>query len=650
MRPINIGILAHIDAGKTSLTERLLYDNRVLDSLGSVDDGTTQTDSNEIERRRGITIRTAVASFTVDDRQINLIDTPGHSEFITEVERALTVLDGAVLVISAVEGVQAQTRVLMKTLQALRLPTLIFINKIDRLGARGEDLLAEVRRRLSPRIIPMNQAIMLGTAEVSTTRQWTGSRMRLAEMLADHDHELLADLVADRMPTTGDLMSRLAAQTASGLAYPVYFGSARGGQGVADLASGIRSLLPPAPADAGGSTRGTVFAIERTGSGAKIAYARLFDGTVRVRQQIPCFRRDSDGTLTEYTGQISGLEVIGTGPTTQASAGDIAKITGLPSIRVGDTIGAADKAAEQEYFARPTLETLVRPSRPQDVTRLHTALLALAEQDPLISTRPAGDGQTSVLLYGEIQKEIIAETLARDFGVEAIFEPSRTVYLERPAGRGSAVLEMGRTPFVAGVGLRVEAAPPGTGIVYRRETEYGALRVAFHAAIEDTVYKTLTQGLRGWPVTDCIITLIHTQFDNACSTGGDFRHLTPLVVMRALSLAGTKVYEPCHVFEAEVPADLLNPVTTRLLTLEARIREMTTNASSWVISGDIPARSVHAITRQLPELTSGEGVWWSRTLGDRLVQGVAPTRTRTDGNPLNPREYMHHLAGKIRSR
>src|SRR5687768_13743265 len=163
MRTLNLGILAHVDAGKTSLTERLLYAAGVIDEIGSVDDGSTQTDTLALERRRGITIKTAVASFALDGVTVNLIDTPGHPDFIAEVERVLNVLDGAVLVISAVEGVQAQTRVLMRTLQRLRIPTLIFVNKIDRKGAMYDSLLQSISEKLTPAMIPMGSVREIGT-------------------------------------------------------------------------------------------------------------------------------------------------------------------------------------------------------------------------------------------------------------------------------------------------------------------------------------------------------------------------------------------------------------------------------------------------------------------------------------------------------
>src|SRR5712691_1648470 len=190
MRTLNLGILAHVDAGKTTLTERLLYAAGVIDEIGSVDEGTTQTDSLALERQRGITIRSAVVSFAIDDVTVNLIDTPGHPDFIAEVERVLSVLDGAVLVISAVEGVQSQTRLLMRTLQRLRVPTLLFVNKIDRRGASDERVLQAISERLTPAVIPVGSTSGLGTRAAEFT-PWGATdaafTVRLTTALAEHD-------------------------------------------------------------------------------------------------------------------------------------------------------------------------------------------------------------------------------------------------------------------------------------------------------------------------------------------------------------------------------------------------------------------------------------------------------------------------------
>ena len=217
MRTLNLGILAHVDAGKTTLTERLLYAAGVIDEIGSVDAGTTQTDTLALERQRGITIKAAVVSFVIDDVIVNLIDTPGHPDFIAEVERVLDVLDGVVLVVSAVEGVQAQTRVLMRTLERLRIPSLLFVNKIDRGGAQSDGLLQAMARTLTPAIVAMGSVRDLGTRRadfVSYGSADDGFRERLAELVADRDDAVLAAYLDDEMSVSYPLLCAcLAAQT-----------------------------------------------------------------------------------------------------------------------------------------------------------------------------------------------------------------------------------------------------------------------------------------------------------------------------------------------------------------------------------------------------------------------------------------------------
>src|SRR5215831_14181855 len=217
---LTLGILAHVDAGKTSLTERLLHTTGAIDELGSVDAGSTQTDTLALERRRGITIRSAVVCFAVGDVTVNLIDTPGHPDFIAEVERVLSVLDGAVLVISAVEGVQPQSRILMRALRRLRIPTIIFVNKIDRMGA--SDDLDGYAERLDATLVRLGKVHNRGTQYASFVEDRTG----LLEVLAERDDGLLEAFVQDRAVPDQDLTVALARQTAQGQLNPVFFGSA----------------------------------------------------------------------------------------------------------------------------------------------------------------------------------------------------------------------------------------------------------------------------------------------------------------------------------------------------------------------------------------------------------------------------------------
>ncbi|WP_194925267.1 GTP-binding protein [Catenulispora pinisilvae] len=639
MPTVNIGILAHVDAGKTSLTERLLFETGTIGRLGSVDAGTTQTDRGELERRRGITIKTAVAAFSVGDLRVNLIDTPGHSDFVAEVERALGVLDGAVLVLSAVEGVQAHTRRLMKTLRRLRVPTLLFVNKVDRVGARQDGLLADVRRLLTPGAIAVSEVEGVGT-KAARVRP-SDLDLSDAERLAEYDEAVLAALVEDRLPDEGELRAALARQTALGHAYPVYFGSAITGVGVAELVGGVRELLPHAAGDAGAETRGTVFAIERGRAGDKTAYVRLRDGVLRTRD------RTGFGTIT-------GLEVVGLPGAAEARPGDIAKVRGLPGIRVGDRFGtgeAADTAGTAGTdtaadFARPSLETVVRAAD-GDRTRLHAALVEMADQDPLIRTRALPGGESSVLLYGEVQKEVVAATLADVYGVEAVFEPSRTVYIERPVGVGEYGENMNHFPstrFRATLGFRVTPGAPGSGRVFRYETELGALPPVYHRATEETVLRTLEQGLDGWAVTDVVVTMVRSGFCSVTSVAGDFRKLAPYVLMRALTEAGTEVYEPCHAFELDVPADTGPAVLSALVAAQAEVEVSAGGSQSWSLHGNLPARTVQDVEKTLPALTRGEAVWLSQAAGDRLVRSRPAGRERTDGNPTDLDEYLRYLA------
>jgi ribosomal protection tetracycline resistance protein len=638
---LNLGIVAHVDAGKTSLTERLLFAAGVIDDIGRVDDGNTQTDTMALERQRGITIRSAVVSFALGDLTVNLIDTPGHPDFIAEVERTLAVLDGAVLVISAVEGVQAQTRVLMRALRRLALPTLIFVNKIDREGARDERVLAEIREKLTPEIVPMGTVQGLGTRRARFRRYGADDAAftaRLADVLADHDDGFLAAYLDDETAACYDqLRAGLAAEVRRGHVHPVFYGSAITGAGAGTLTGGLREFLPAAGGHADGPVSGVIFKVDRGPAGEKIAYARMFSGTVRTRDQL---RFGGDGV-----GRVTAISVFERGPAAPracVTAGQIGKLQGLGTIRIGDTLGPGRTARPGRHFAPPSLETVVVPARPADRGALRAALGQLAEQDPLINVRQDDARQEIyVSLYGEVQKEVIQATLAAEFGLDAGFRATTTICIERPAGAGAAAEFMGgqTNPFRATVGLAIVPAQAGSGVRFRLGIERGSLPAAFQKAIEETVHQTLREGLRGWQVTDCTVTLTHSGFtppppsgwSKWSSSAGDFRGLTPLVLMSALRQAGTRVYEPVHRFHLEAPADTAWSVLPALARRGAVPDAPVTQGSMLTVTGDIPAAQVHELTRQLPGLTRGAGVLDAAFGHYRLARDPAQPKRRALG-------------------
>jgi ribosomal protection tetracycline resistance protein len=648
MRTLNLGILAHVDAGKTSLTERLLYAVGVIDEPGRVDDGTTQTDSLALERQRGITIRSAVVSFVIDDVTVNLIDTPGHPDFIAEVERALGVLDGVVLVVSAVEGVQAQTLVLWRTLQTLRLPTLLFVNKIDRGGARRDQVLQDISERLTPAIIPMGSTRELGTGRARSipyAMDDPSFMARLTDTLADHDDAVLRAYVADGSSDPHRLREGLAAQTKLALVHPVFFGSAITGAGVGPLIAAIPELLPATDGDDEGPVSGAVFKVERGPAGEKIAYVRMFSGSVRTRDRLPIGRNDEQ--------KVTSIQVFERGSAVQHPsivAGQIGKLWGLSDVRVGDTVGPSRTDSDGHHFAPPTLETIVVPREDADRGALHVALSSLAEQDPLIHLRQDEIRQElSVSLYGEVQKEVIQDTLANDFGIDVGFRDTTTICIERPAGTGAALERIGAAgnPFLATVGVRIQPAELGSGVAFLLEVELGSLPLSFQTAIEASVRGTLREGLRGWQVTDCCVTLTHTGYWSTSSTAGDFRNLTPLVLMRALDRAGTTVCEPIHRFRLEIPSDTLGTIFPALAQLRAIPDTPSVRGSFSVVEGEISAARMDELRHQVPALTRGEGALEFTFDRYRAVRGTVPTRPRTDLDPLNREAYLLHLGGRF---
>ncbi|MDB5535303.1 MAG: GTP-binding protein, partial [Devosia sp.] len=492
MRTLNLGILAHVDAGKTSLTERLLFAAGVIDKIGSVDDGNTQTDTMALERQRGITIKAAVVSFAVGDVTVNLIDTPGHPDFIAEVERVLNVLDGAILVVSAVEGVQAQTRVLMRALQRLRIPTLIFVNKIDRRGAQCNGVLESIKARLTPAVLAMGETASEGERDADF-RPFGSSeakfRAALIERLSEGDDALLADYITDPAGVDATrLHDALRAESRTSVVHPVFFGSAVTGAGIEPLMAAIPELLPAEIGDDDGPVSASVFKIERGWAGDKIAYARVFSGTIHLRDRVK---------VNGEEARITAIQMFDRGKShaaTTVGAGRIAKLSGLGDIRIGDTIGLQPPRLVARHFAPPTLETSVLPVRGADRAALWLALGQLAEQDPLINLRKNDEEQqVFVSLYGEVQKQVIQQTLLAEFSIDIAFQDSTVICVERLAGTGAAVEYLFRAPnpFLATVGLRVDPMPAGSGVCFALEVDPGQMAAGFYRAVEEAVRETL---------------------------------------------------------------------------------------------------------------------------------------------------------------
>jgi ribosomal protection tetracycline resistance protein len=642
---LNLGIVAHVDAGKTSLTERLLFEAGVIAEPGRVDAGTTRTDSMELERRRGITIRSAVTSFAIGDLTVNLVDTPGHPDFIAEVERSLAVLDAAVLVVSSVEGVQPQTVVIWRALRRIGVPAVLFLNKVDRAGADVARTMTQVRQRLTANLVMLTAVTGEGRrgARVQALPLDTGS---VVEAVAEVDDAVLASWLAGRPVRPGRLRGAVRDGVRRDALTPVVCGSAITGAGVPELRRVLVEMVPRAGGD-DGPPAGTVFAVDRDERGRR-AWVRLWSGQVRVRDRIAfAGARPERATPAERPGRITQVAVSEHGDVRvrpAARAGQIAVLRGT-SARIGETVGRPP-ARRIHRFPPATMQALVEPVDPTQRIALFAGLAELADEDPLIDLRiDESQGEAVISLHGEVQKEVVGALLADRFGVKARFSRTSTACIERVIGAGAAterIKERGN-PYLAGIGLAIEAAPVGHGIGFSAGIERGRLPAAFVAATEEGVRAGLHQGPHGWPVTDLAVTMTasqyyprqsrpHQKFDKSISSiAADFRHLAPVVVATALRQARTRVCQPVDRFELDLPRPAHGPVTALLGQLGAQILDAATAGGYVRLTGDLPSSRVPQVAAALPDLTGGEGILVSRFDHYTPVAGDRPPSVRRRG-------------------
>ncbi len=667
MRTLNLGILAHVDAGKTTLTERLLFTTGAIDRVGSVDAGTTQTDSLELERERGITIRSAVASFLVGDLAVNLVDTPGHPDFIAEVERVLGVLDGAVLVVSAVEGVQPQTPLLFRALQRLRVPTLIFVNKIDRAGADPERVVEAMARRLAPAVVPMGTVRDAGRRDAAFLPFAADDQVRgsaLTEVLAEHDEAILAGLPSRR---GGAVAGPPAASS---------WRPRRARAGSTRCSSGrrrrVRGSTRCSPASTSSCRALAATRTRRSPAGCSRSSARhrasgsptsaCSAGTLRPRQRV----RVGEGEEAKPTS-IKVFAPAGAPRRDVLAAGEMAAVRGLGAVRVGDAIGEPPPGqAETARFPRPTLEAVVFPLRPEQSGSLRAALAQLAEQDPLIDVRQDDHRhEITVSLYGEVQKEVIGATLERDYGIAADFRETTTVCIERPARVGEAdeVIRaktktnitgrsspLSTNPFLATLGLRIEPAPRARGSSIATEVEARLIPLylfktpaMFATQMEAYVHEALAEGLAGWQVTDCRVTLTDCGYASPATSAADFRRLTQLVVLTALDRAGTWVCEPLADIALEMPSSTAPGVLAALGRLGGRVRGQFSANGVAKVDAVMPVARVRSLQHQLPGLSMGEGILETRFGGYQPIGDDPPRRARPGPSPLDRDAWLASL-------
>jgi len=607
LKIINLGILAHVDAGKTTVTESLLFRSGTVHSAGKVDDGTAATDSMSLEKQRGITIRASTISFEWNGTKVNIIDTPGHMDFIAEVERSLCVLDGAVLVISAKEGVQVQTRVIFQALKKLKIPTLIFVNKVDRAGVCLDELYTQIREQLTPHIAVMQEIDGINSNDISI-RQPERISEKMAELLLDTD-ELLADKYILNQPISEmDYKASFLSNIASCNLFPVLHGVALKNIGTDELLHAITNYLPVNTATEQGELCAFVYKIDRDNESHKRAFVRVFGGSIKIRDTVEI--EDNEESI-----KIKGIESIQNGkftPSDYALSGDIAVLVGVKNLRIGDVIGTRSRMLPQITMAHPSLQASVMPLSSGDRSRLIQALFELTEEDPLLRCEiDKYTEEITLRLFGEVQMEVVKALLEERYNLIVEFGELMTIFKERPKKAAEAVIHMNvlPNPYAASVGLSIEPLPLGSGFIFESEVSYGYLSKSFQWAVRDGVKSACEQGLSGWEVTDLRVCFTYGYYSSPVSTPSDFRHLTPLVFEKALRMAETELLEPFMSFELRIPNENSSRAMYDLQQMRASVERIDTRNNETILYGKIPVETSKSYQIQLVSYTNGKGVF-----------------------------------------
>lgn len=622
---LNIGVFAHVDAGKTTLTEHLLYETGAIRTMGRVDDGNTITDGMALEQKRGISIMSTPISLTYKDVKINLIDTPGHVEFVAEVERAMSILDGAILLVSAKEGVQSHTILLFESLKKLGVPIICFVNKMDRTGVDIDGLMEVMQSELSRGLIPIQDiflepdAIHIGDLYDST---------RLIEECAMYDDNLMARYLDNEPIDIMEVKALVAKEVSQCKLFPVCFGSALNHIGVPQLLEAVVDLLPKVCLVPQGPPTGVVFKILRNKDNRREIYIRLYEGTLRSRgmihdEKISFIKTMENGKL-EYAKEAYG--------------NDIVVILGPEKLRVGDVIGLP-KAYTPVSLGVPTLRTRVES---QDKKQLGEILDLLAESDPFLQYDIEAHSQDLYLsLFGEIQMEIIRDMVQERHGVELTFSDPVIIYKESPIGTGEFTMYMyrGDQPFAATVGIKVE--PYDEGTVIHSDVSTGFLPQTFQNGIIDGIEGTLKEGLKGWEVTNIKVSIIEGAFNSVDSTPADFRNLTPMVLMEAIHRAQTKLLWPVNRFKVKVDQMTYGRVMSDLMMMKATEVETYDDQGKFLIVGKIPVETSLSYEKTFTAITSGKGlfsqVFYRYEEAPEFVDAV---RSRNQVDPLNRGKYL----------
>lgn len=596
---LTLGIFAHANAGKTTITEHLLYHTNVIKNVGRVDNGNTVTDNMKVEKERGITVRDSIVSFGLNDKTIQLIDTPGHVDFSAEVERAINVLDGAVLVISGVEGIEAQTYTIWKALKEKNVPVIFFINKMDRKGADYEKVIAELKNNLNINTLTLTHVRQIDNGKIEIT----DSKLEyIMEEIAIVDDDFLEEYVNEQIPNKSSISSKILELSHGCKIFPVIGGSALIDIGIEDLVKSISKYIPVTYKKIDKDFSAYVFTI-RVENGIKNAYIKVLNGTLRLRDSVDI----EENRIEKVKGLFiaDGSKLV---PVERVYSGDIAIVEGL-DVKCGQIIGNKDGFEKYISFVKPLLTMEINPLVKKDSTQLMNALKILNEEDPYLNVR-FNERTNSIFcsLMGEVQAQIIKTLLDERFDIKVNIENPIIIHKEIPTVNATSKATY---TTVSGIGLEITPLERGNGFKYISKVSTDFLHLKYQRQIKKLIYYYSKQGLNGWELTDMEVALIDGQFDSMGSDPMHFNIITPLALFRCLKQAKMKLLEPIFQFIITTPEKDLSSVI-KLITSKNSSFEITKHFDDMItLRGEAPASNMMNFPLELSKITGGRGTYSS---------------------------------------
>lgn len=594
-KKITLGILAHVDAGKTTLSEALLYLTGEIKKPGRVDHGDAFLDDDPIERNRGITIFSRQARFTIRDSggrdtEVTLIDTPGHVDFAAEMERSLSVLDYALLVISGSEGVQAHTKTLLRLLRERNIPVFAFVNKMDIAVRKKEDILKELASELQA-----------GLADFSGARERTEE---FTDAVTLHAPELAETVLEGNELTDAEI----AAAVRSGEIIPCMFGSALKAEGITELLDVLgRYTTEP---QRGSEFAARVFKTAASDEGERLCFIKVTGGTLKVKDKIKINSASGEADCEEKVNRILLFSGSRSVSADSAPAGTVCAVTGLSKALPGDGLGAEAPLAGASI--KPFMVYSVKGPEGMDPYLLMKDLRLLAEEDPMLNVSRSSDGSIDIRLMGQVQLEVIQTMIKDRFGYDVSFDSGSVLYLETVSGTYEGVGHFEPLRHYAEVHLIIEPGERGSGIVITSAVPEDELALNWQRLIMTHLYEKEHAGvLTGAPLTDVRITLAAGRAHEKHTNGGDFREATYRAVRNALMQARAEgravLLEPWCEYEIELPARSVGRAMTDIRQMGGTQDGLEQNEDTARIKGRVPASEISDYQLTLSGYTSGEG-------------------------------------------